>query len=348
MEAIRITETRLQAVGSRLLQGYGVPDLAARQVMTVLIRGDARGFASHGLIRLKNVVTGLQAGTHQPLARPEFRPRGPCGWFVDGQMGLGPPVAWETMERVVRTAQEHGLGLAVARNLTHFGIAGFYAEMAASNGLLGLVLCNTEPAQSPFGGRNKVLGTNPICFSAPGPDAASPPITLDMATTAAARGKILAHQLAGTPLPPHIATGPDGQMTTDPAAALAGSLLPLGGEFGYKGTGLAIMVDLLTGGLAGAATGTRVTGTVTTTDPCTAGFFFMAINPEFFGRTAAFRQATAALLGDLAAAGDGVLPPGALEHQREAQARDQGILLSGPLRALLNHLLEEGHVDDRF
>ena len=88
--------------------------------------------------------------------------------------------------------------------MTHFGFGGFYTEMAAAKGQIGLVLCNTEPASNPFGGKGKILGTNPISFSCPAPSLGHP-LTVDMATTAAARGKLLAHKMLGEPLPDFIA-----------------------------------------------------------------------------------------------------------------------------------------------
>lgn len=258
---------------------------------------------------------------------------------VDGKGGLGPHYSTVLMEKVVDKAAEQGVSVGVARNLSHFGFGGYYTEMAAQKGLIGIVVCNTEPASNPFGGKGKVLGTNPLSFSCPLPGHDFP-ITVDMATTAAARGKLLSAKLNGESIPDFIAQDKDGQMTNDPEAGLAGSLLPLGADFGYKGTALAMMIDVLGGALSGAQTGTRVTGTATTTVPCTAGFFFLALSPDFFAH-GAFEAQVASLVGEMQASGPQVLIPGQREHAALKEAEANGIMVKPNVHAMMKELHEE-------
>lgn len=342
----KVPISALHNFGVSILRAHHVTHAAATDVMNVLIGAESRGFASHGLLRLNLLITGIESGTHKPEAVTDFNHMGVCV-EADGNGGLGPHVASSLMQQVVAKAQEHGVSIGVGRNMSHFGFGGYYTEMAAQQGLLGLVMCNTQPASSPFGGRGKVLGTNPISFSCPPCGIAQHPITVDMATTAAARGKLLSHQLNGEPLPEFIAADVDGIMTTDPDKGLAGTLMPLGGIFGYKGTALAVMVDILSGSLSGADTGKRVQGTATTTVPCTAGFFFAAIDPTVFGHDK-FEQNTKAMFEDMLLSGEDVLLPGSREHQNLAVSEKEGLQLKPDVRKMLETLGEKSNVPLEF
>jgi L-2-hydroxycarboxylate dehydrogenase (NAD+) len=323
----------LKDVVQNALCAKGVAKNIAADVAEVLLAAEAKGFGSHGLIRLGRILTGIDAGTHAPDAIPTFTQNGPVAVHADGHFQLGPHVAINLTKRLIETAKTNGIGIGTARNMTHFGIGGYYTEMMAREELVGIVLCNTEPAASPFGGKGKVLGTNPISFSCKA--STGEVITVDMATTATARGSLVAAELAGKPLADYVAVDQDGVMTNDPATGLAGALLPLGGPFGYKGTGLAFMVDVLCGALGGAQTGTRVKGTITTTDPCSSGFFFLAIDPERFGGKQYFEDQVKILGNEMRKSGQNVLLPGERECGREALAGKEGITLSSALSAQL-------------
>jgi len=145
----------------------------------------------------------------------------------------------------------------------------------------------------PYGGTESVLGTNPIAIGLP----TDPAFNLDMSTSGIARGTVLHYQETGQELPEGVALDADGRPTTDPEAALDGTILPFGGA---KGSGLAIAVEVLAGGLVGAAMGTDVTGTYHTEDPCTKGDLFVAIDPEALGAPD-FSERASAFLADLTA-----------------------------------------------
>jgi L-2-hydroxycarboxylate dehydrogenase (NAD+) len=332
----RVSLKSLADGGEALLMAHGAPRQTARAVLDVLLTGEARGHASHGLLRLPRVVEGIRAGRQDPRAQPVIEERGRACLLADGRFALGPFAAVTIMDAVIERTRSHGLCLACAHGIHHFGIGGYYTDRAARQGLIGLALCNTQPAAAPFGGRRRTLGTNPISFSCP--SAGDQPITLDMATTAVARGKLLDCKLRGVPLPEGVAADPDGRMTTDPEQGLAGALLPLGGLFGFKGSGLALMVDILAGALSGAATATRVTGTLDADVPCTAGYCFLAADPDFFCGRKTFADEVRRLVEDVRASGPDVLLPGERAHGREALARRQGVDVPESLADTLNTL----------
>lgn len=333
---MRVGIQAVHGFGVKVLEHHGVPTAAASNVLSVLLAAEARGFGSHGLLRLDRLVTGIQAGTNSPQKNPQIKTKGSCALYLDGENGLGPHLSINLMKSVMQKATTHGVCVGSAKNMTHFGFGGYYTDMAARQGLIGLVLCNTEPASSPFGGTGRVLGTNPISFSCP--RRTGDPLTVDMATTAAARGKLLSAQLNKETIPDWIATDPDGNMTNDPDLGLKGALMPLGGQFGYKGSALGGMVDILSGALSGAAGTTRVQGTATTTVPCTAGFFFMALDPAMMTTRDEFLDEVESHVADIQAAGEAVLLPGQREHALERQANEQGLILKDEVRKMLQNM----------
>lgn len=322
-----------------ILNKFGVPSKRAEQVSEVLVGAEARGHASHGLLRLDRMITGIKAETHFPNAQPMIQRAGT--WLVvDGHHSLGPAVCMDVVEEMISLAKQEGIAMASVKNITHFGIGGIYTDMAASEGLVGMAMCNTEPAASPFGGKGKVLGTNPISFSAPRRD--GPPICVDLATTAAARGKLLKAERDGEKLPDFIATDAQGRPTNDPSEGLKGGLSPLGGAFGYKGTGLGILVDIMTGCLANASVGTHVTGTATTTDMNTSGTFFMFLNPQVPCESLDhFLDLVELLVTDLKTSGDEVMLPGEKEQETLARSHSEGILMTPQLQEMFDRLLED-------
>ncbi len=214
-------------------------------------------------------------------------------------------------------ADEFGVGAVGVHNSNHLGMLGYYTDQLQREGYVGIAMTNTEPAMPPYGGAEPVLGTNPIAIGLP----TDPVFNLDMSTSAIARGTVLHRKETGERLPEGVALDAEGEPTTDPAAALEGTILPFGGA---KGSGLAIAVEVLAGGLVGAAMGEDVTGTYHTEDPCTKGDFFLAIDPEALGasdfaeRASAFlRQLTA---GPTAAHVEGIRLPGQHSVERDHSA----------------------------
>ena len=178
----------------------------------------------------------------------------------------------------MKTASENGIGAVGIRNTNNFGTAGYFGEKAANNGMIGIVMGNAAPAIAPPGGTKAILGTNPICFAFPSPETEFP-IVLDMATSNAARGKIRLALRNGEKIPLGWALDSNGEPTDDPAAALEGSLIPMGG---YKGFGLSMMIDIMAGLITGSAYGGEVKNLNHPDSYSRNGNLFIVIDPTFF------------------------------------------------------------------
>ncbi|HLI27801.1 MAG TPA: Ldh family oxidoreductase [Chloroflexota bacterium] len=334
--ATTVSAHRLQAFATTLLAAAGVPAAAAAACARVLVAADLDGHGSHGVLRLPTYLAAIARGQIAPRARPEIVATGPATAWVDGGQALGPVVALAAMEEAIRLARAAGAGVVAARRSNHFGAAGYYAEQAAAAGYVGLALSNTPPALPPPGGAAPYLGTNPLAFAFP---TSGEPLVIDLSLSVVARGKILEARQAGAPIPSGWAVDRAGHPTTDPAAALAGALLPLGGP---KGFALALAVEALTGVLAGAASGPHVAQILDdTAAPANVGHLFMALDPDRFGEPGAFRRRLDALLAELRAVppaegGAGVRLPGERRAAARRRALAEGIALPAATVAALN------------
>jgi len=277
VEALKIFVTRF-------FSALGVPEIDAHIAADVLVSADLRGINSHGVIRLHSYYGDrLRKGRINPISPIKVLKENPATLSLDGGNGLGPVVAYRAMSRCIKMADEAGLAVTTVRNSNHFGIAGYYAMMALPEDMIGISLTNSQPLVAPTFGLPAVLGTNPIAVAVPA--GAEQPFVLDMATSIVSIGRIVVHQKSGQPIPAGWGINKYGQLTRDPAEVLEnGALLPLGGPAelrGYKGYGLSLLVDLLSGVLAGAAFGHRV-GCPSEQENADIGHFFAAIKVENF------------------------------------------------------------------
>ena len=209
----------------------GVPRADADIAAEVALWAQLHGSDSHGLVHLPLYVRGLLDRTIK--SRPDFTTTHamPCCVVIDADHGLGLVASRRAIDMAIDIAKSQGLGAVAVRNSSHFGAAGYYAERAAEQGLIGLAFTNAMPAIAPTGGTEGLLGTNPIgaAFPLPGAD----PIVADMATAMVARSRIRHALAAGQKtIPEGWALDPEGKPTTDPAVAVKGSLLPIGGPKG--------------------------------------------------------------------------------------------------------------------
>ena len=239
-----------------LLAAHGATPDDAAATADALVHADLRGVTSHGLGMLSEnraYAIGLRAQTVN--ARPNRRVlhESPSTALFDNDLGLGAAGATAAMRLAIEKAASVGSGIVAVTNGNHYGMAAHYAMMALPHGMIGLSLCNSRPYVAASGGLGKMLGTNPIALAAPAGE--EPPFVLDMATSAVAVGKLIVARRTGRQIPLGWAQDRDGRDTDDPAApAEGGWLMPLGGRpetSGYKGYGLAAMVDVLSGVLSG-------------------------------------------------------------------------------------------------
>lgn len=320
------------------LQSLGVRADDARAVATVLVEAEADGLGGHGLSRLPIYAEQLRAGglTAQPPGRVEWTRPGIAVLCAGG--GLGPPAALHAVELVAPRAREQGLAVVVVREAGHVGPLSAYVGRLAQQGLLGYAVANTPPAIAPWGGRNSLLGTNPIAFAAPAqPD----DLVIDLSLTVAARGKILVAAGRNEPIPEGWAVTADGEPTTEAGAALAGSLLPAGGAKGYA---LALMVEVFAGILAGPFLSHELRLPWEEPESKTMpGFFLLALDPQAFGPGFAERMC---LLAEAIRQGGGRFP-GERRAARRRQAEREGIEVSETLVAQLRHMGLELSPQDR-
>jgi len=236
----------------RILGGAGVPRHKADVTAACLVASNLRGVDSHGIQLLPFYIDQLLAGEMDAAADGRvISESGSCLHFY-GQNALGQWVADTCCGHAVRIASEHGLALVVAKESNHFGAAAWWAQKMRAAGQIGIVMCNASPIVPPWQGKQGRTGTNPICMSVPGP------WLLDMATTTVAAGRIFKAFLNKQPeIPAGWAFDSEGRPTTNTQAAYKGMLMPLGG---YKGSGLAMMVEILCSVLSGGAMANEVGG----------------------------------------------------------------------------------------
>ncbi|EDO45090.1 predicted protein [Nematostella vectensis] len=269
----------------RCMTKVGTTEAHARQLGQVLTAGDVRGHFSHGLNRLEMYVHDIQEGTTVYTGKPTVVKQTAATAFVDGNNLLGPVVGNFCMDLAINKAKDVGVSWVVCKGSNHYGIAGWYTLRALEEGLIGISVTNTSPLVVPTRGRGVTLGTNPISVAAPAQNGDS--FVLDMATSAVALGKIEMNRRKDIPIPHGWGVDAKGLETLDPVDVLdrGGGQLPLGGTeltSGYKGYGLAMMVEVLSGILAGSAVGPDIR--LWKGDPRTAnlGQCFAAINPAMF------------------------------------------------------------------
>lgn len=254
----RIAPERLHQFVEAVFSRLGIDPDGARRAADTLVTADVRSVWSHGVARLNMYVTRLENGTIDPNAKLTVTRETVATIAFDAGNGLGLALAPEAMERCIDKAEAAGVAMAVVGNSNHFGIAGGYAMQAARRGLGAIAMTNAGPIVVPSGGLVGMLGTNPIGFAVPG-GPGEVPLVFDMATSTVAYGKIENARRSNKPLGAGWAIDETGAATTDPFAARW--LLPLGGEretSGYKGYGLAVMVDVLCGPLASALWGVHL------------------------------------------------------------------------------------------
>lgn len=240
-----------------VLEGYGMPRDDARIGATVVVDADLSGVGTHGLSNFGghwHYAPGLRDGAVSVAPCVEVLRESAVTAAWDAGRGFGPVVAHRAMSAAMAKAEAGGVGMVTVRDGCHFGAGGYFARMAAERHLVGMVMAHTAPAAVPPGGRDPLVGTNPLAVSAP--VAGRAPFVLDMAVTAAAGTKVQVAQREGRPVPPGWIVDADGRPTTDPAAWAA--LLPLGAGpdgGGHKGFGLGMVVDILSGILSGTGSG---------------------------------------------------------------------------------------------
>jgi LDH2 family malate/lactate/ureidoglycolate dehydrogenase len=257
-----------------ILARTGARDPAAAVTARCMVDAERRGIDTHGLTQLRQYLPRLRSGAIDGQAHPEVVVDLPGLAVVDGRNGLGAYVMDTATDVACEKAAKAGAAVVVARNSNHFGAASSFSEKAAGRGCFALVVSNSDPGLAPLGATGPVLGTNPIAIAAPRGEGIESP-SLDIAASVVALGKVRAAHRLGQAIPSDWAIGPDGQPTDDPAAALEGSMLAMGG---HKGFGLAFMIDVLVASIGGSNPSPSITSDVLSTDPQRVGQAIVAVD----------------------------------------------------------------------
>jgi LDH2 family malate/lactate/ureidoglycolate dehydrogenase len=329
----RVPPEQLRAWTAGIVELLGTPPDIAADVAEVLVASDRRGIASHGTARMPIYVALVDAGVLDPAARPaRDAGRGAIARF-DANNGWGHHAARVATDWAIEAALEHGIASAVVHHSNHYGIAGWYALRAAEHGLIGISLTNTSPVVAPTRSAAQMLGTNPIAVAAPAGRHGT--FCLDMATSAVSRGQIEVAARRGEAVPVGWAINADGRPATTVEDALAGALQPLGGaeeSSGYKGYGLALVVEMLTGILAGSTIGPDIVPLFSESHGVAdLGHGFIVIDPTAVDAPGVFEKKLEHLVDQLtgaptiAGAPGRVLMPGEPEAEAEARSALDGV-----------------------
>jgi len=339
---MKVQPSRLKEAVIHILTGLnGTADEAALTAES-LVRADMRGTDTHGVTLLKLIADRVNIGMVNLPTQLKIIKEDIATGLIDGGNGLGQVAAHRAMTMSIQKAQSYGVGCCLARNTNNIGFLAFYTLMAAQKGMVGIIMTNGAASISPWGGAQPFFGTNPLSIAVPGGPTETP-VVLDMSSSLVARGKIRRAQRMKESIPLGWAFDENGNPTTDPAAALKGTLAPIGGP---KGCGLAMMVDVLAGMLSGSKYGSDVKTFHQPEGPTGVGVFCMAIDVERFMSFENFnlvlRSYTEAITGSKKARGvSRIYLPGEIEAEKERLSLKDGIEISPGTAKDLNDLLEK-------
>jgi ureidoglycolate dehydrogenase (NAD+) len=349
---LQISYPVLHGFCAEALRRAGLSESDAATGADVLATTDAWGVHTHGSKILRSYLPRLIAGGLKPNGRPRIASEGGAWAIVDADRSLGMVGSSFAMEVAIRKARDHGIGYVGVRNSSHFGAAGYYAWMAAREGLIGVSMANDRPSVAAPGSRGAVTGSNPVAYAIPA--GRLPPILLDMSIATVAGGKVFAARERGEQIPEGWLIGPDGRPTTDPSLYPAlGSLTPAAG---HKGYGIALLIEALSGILTGAAFTWRVGAWMTAepTAPTDHGGAFLAFDAAAMMPSATFGRRMEELIDEIHAAPradevERILVPGELEWERHRRAMAAGILLPPDVVASLREAASIVDLDlDRY
>lgn len=341
----RYSPEQIRKLIAALATAVGVSSADAEIFVGALVDADLHGVATHGVSRLGIYLQRIQAGLIDPKAVLQAeRTRGSI-LTLDAGNGLGQVQAVKALNRLMPLAKQNGIAAATIRNSQHFGALSFYCNLAAQKGYVLLAMTNCEPAMSPEGGYEALFGTNPIAASFPSGKGYN--IKIDLATSIVARGNIIAARQRGEPIPSGWALDSNGDATTDPEKALLGTVLTMAGHKGYA---LALMVELFSGVLSGAAIGPEVGSMYKNLDrKQDVGHFFCLIDIDAFMDIAEFIERIDATIDRIKASSkrpgvEEILVPGERSSRAARQNALRGIAISEPVLSELQQWCERLNV----
>jgi LDH2 family malate/lactate/ureidoglycolate dehydrogenase len=294
------------AVSFRLEQA-GLSRTQARCEAELMIDADQMEVPSHGLIMLPRLLAAIESGVINAQALPIIELEFAALCMKNYGNGLGRVSALDAMNSAIERARNYGVGVCVAKNTTHWGRACTYAEHAAGQGCIAICTTNAIPSMTAGSATNAVLGNNPLAIAVPG----NPPIVLDMAMSEAAVGKIATYLREGKDIPKHWGVNEDGEPSAQPEQVLKGAVSPMSG---HKGSGLAIMLELLTSALSGGPSSSQLAGQHQAGVDANATKIFIAIDAIRFGSIDDYKARVTTFINYLKGAAPQFLYPGERGH----------------------------------
>lgn len=346
--AARIDPERLIDFATAVYAGEGVPEADARLIADTLVQADLWGHQSHGVLRLGWYWERFRNGVMKPVTEPEFIVNAGTIAVIDGHDGVGHVLTKLAAKEAIRRAKAHGIGAVGVRNSNHFGTCMYYTLMGAPDGCIMQLTSNGGPAMAPWGGRKKIIGTNPWSVAAPA--GRHPPFVMDMANTGVARGKIYLARQKRQPIPLGWAINAAGEPTTDPQEAIDGIILPMAGHKGYA---IAAVVDMLSGVLTGSGFLSAVHSPYKTAEKSNCGHLVIALNIEAFQPLAQFNARMEQYIGEiksvpLARGFDEVFYPGEMEARNDVANRKEGLQFPEDTLADLARIARETGLESSF
>ena len=359
-ETVYVPLERIREFSNQTLVRMGVPEDEAKITTEILVIADVWGIRSHGIAHLKLYNDRIKHGHQRATTKFDLVRDMPSTAVVDGGNGMGQVVGYRAMKLAIEKARQCGMSAVAVRNSSHYGIAGYYANMAVQEGMLGMAFTNARPAVTPTFGAYPLLGTNPIAFGVPTDEPF--PFLFDAATSVAARGKVEIAERAHKPIPEGWVINADGTMATNSEQILKdmvakqATLLPLGGAGetfgGHKGYGLGTMVEILSSTLQGGAflSGLTDFDKEGKPQPLRIGHFFMAMRIDNFVEIDEFKKNTGNLLRELRATrkvpgAERIYTAGEKEYERTLKINKQGLDISLGLQKELKGLAKELGID---
>jgi LDH2 family malate/lactate/ureidoglycolate dehydrogenase len=353
--SVRVWPAALRRHAGAVLCECGVPAQEAEVVAELLVDADMRGVESHGVQLLAMYVGRLRSGHLRARTEVTVERDDGATVLLHGGLGFGQVAGLQAIDLAVHRADGHGLAAVAVKESTHLGALGYYTRRAAMKGFIGFAFQNGPTIVPPYGGVSPMFSTNPFSYAVPAGD--EHPVVYDVATTTVAGNKILLAKKRGDPtIPPNWANDDQGRPTTDTAAASVNQMQWFGG---HKGYGLAFLVELLAGVLAGSCFGrTEVTASeLHGRDRIAKGYVFVVMDPARFLPAAEFAASVDTLIRDVRSSStaegfDRVFVPGEIEQIHYEASAAAGLLLSPAVVAELNEVarsvgVAELVVDDR-
>ncbi|WP_409432966.1 Ldh family oxidoreductase [Litorimonas sp. RW-G-Af-16] len=313
----------IRALATDTLMAHGCDRENAEAVAEIITKAEGDGCHSHGLMRLPGYVATLKSGKVNGKARPTVKQLAPAIVQVNGHNGFAPLALQTGRAELIKSAKTCGIAAMPLIGIHHFAALWTEVEPVAEAGLVAFACTSYKPAVIPAGGSQALYGTNPICFG--WPRMGKPPMVFDQASSVMARGEVMLAAREGHKLPEGVGVDADGNPSTDPDAVLKGALLAFGG---YKGSSIAMMVELLAGGLIGESFSFEAAARDNNDGgPPQGGEFMLAMDPNLFGDQSGWADHAEALFDQIKAQ-DGTRLPGERRHRVRGESEASGVAVS--------------------